>query len=144
MVLKFISVIVAVKNGEHYLNMEESNMIYAVQKKSVPLAVSLLAVAMLFLAIQPVHALEKATIQLKWLHHFQFAGYYAALEKGFYSEAGLDVTILEGGPTAEVEKDVVTGRADFGTGTSALLLNRAQGQDLVVLGQVFQHSPAVF
>ena len=119
-------------------------MIDAVQKKSVPLAVSLLLVAILFLAVQPAHALEKATIQLKWLHHFQFAGYYAALEKGFYSEAGLDVTILEGGPTAEVEKDVVTGRADFGTGTSALLLNRAQGHDLVVLGQVFQHSPAVF
>jgi PAS domain S-box-containing protein len=122
----------------------ENSMVTTVQSNTGPLAASLLILAILFLAVQPAHALEKATIQLKWLHHFQFAGYYAALEKGFYSEAGLDVTILEGGPTAEVEKDVVTGRADFGTGTSALLLNRAQGQDLVVLGQVFQHSPAVF
>jgi len=97
-----------------------------------------------FCQVQPARALEKATIQLKWLHHFQFAGYYAALEKGFYQEAGLDVTIVEGGPTTEVEDEVTSGRADFGVGTSALLLHRAHGEDLVVLGQIFQHSPAVF
>jgi PAS domain S-box-containing protein len=90
----------------------------------------------------PALALEKATVQLKWLHHFQFAGYYAALEKGFYREAGLDVTLVEGGPEVEVERAVAEGRADFGVGTSAVLLHRAQGRDLVVLGQVFQHSAA--
>lgn len=92
----------------------------------------------------PALALEKVSLQLKWLHHFQFAGYYAALEKGFYREAGLDVTIIEGGPATEVEQDVLSGRADFGVGTSALVLNRARGENLVVLGQIFQHSPAVF
>jgi ABC-type nitrate/sulfonate/bicarbonate transport system substrate-binding protein len=40
-----------------------------------------------------VHALEKVSLQLKWLHQFQFAGYYVALEKGFYRDAGLDVEI---------------------------------------------------
>ena len=92
----------------------------------------------------PVLALERATIQLKWLHHFQFAGYYAALEKGFYRDAGLEVTIREGGPSVEVEREVTAGRSDFGVGTSALLLNRARGDDLVVLAQIFQHSPATF
>jgi len=95
-------------------------------------------------SVQPAQALEKATIQLKWLHHFQFAGYYAALEKGFYKEVGLDVAIVEGAPTTEVEKEVTSGRADFGVGTSALLLHRAHGDDLVVLAQIFQHSPAIF
>jgi PAS domain S-box-containing protein len=89
-------------------------------------------------------ALEKATVQLKWLHHFQFAGYYAAVEKGFYRQAGLDVALAEGGPATDVEDEVLSGRADFGVGTSALLLQRAKGHDLVVLGQIFQHSPAVF
>ena len=37
-------------------------------------------------------------MQLKWKHQFQFAGYYAALEQGFYRDAGLDVSIREGGP----------------------------------------------
>ncbi len=92
----------------------------------------------------PPRTLDKATIELKWLHHFQFAGYYAALEKGFYRDVGLDVSIVEGGPNVEVEKDVLSGRADFGVGTSALLLNRARGEDFVVLGQIFQHSPAIF
>jgi PAS domain S-box-containing protein len=101
-------------------------------------------VLLLLLAPLPAQALEKTTIQLKWLHHFQFAGYYAALEKGFYRDAGLDVTIVEGGPEVEVEKAVLEGRADFGVGTSALLLHRAKGEDLVVLGQIFQHSPAIF
>ena len=107
------------------------------------LAAALFLLSLLLLEAAPALALEKATLQLKWLHHFQFAGYYAAQEKGFYRDAGLDVTIREGGPDTEVEKEVTTGRADFGVGTSALLLNRARGEDLVVLGQIFQHSPAI-
>lgn len=95
-------------------------------------------------SVPPALALEKATVQLKWLHHFQFAGYYAAQEKGFYREAGLDVTLLEGGPSTEVEKEVAEGRADFGVGTAALMLDCARGKDFIVLGQIFQHSPAVF
>jgi len=39
--------------------------------------------------------LEEVKLQLKWKHAFQFAGYYAAHEKGFFKEAGLSVTILE-------------------------------------------------
>ncbi|WP_224960888.1 ABC transporter substrate-binding protein [Geomonas subterranea] len=103
----------------------------------------LLALAISLALAHPALALEHATVQLKWLHHFQFAGYYAALDKGFYREAGLDVTIREGGPEVEVENAVTSGRADFGVGTSALLMHRAHGDDLVVLGQIFQHSPAI-
>ncbi|WP_026842611.1 ABC transporter substrate-binding protein [Citrifermentans bremense] len=109
----------------------------------LPLMAVSLAVIALLLVPKGALALEKATVQLKWLHHFQFAGYYAALEKGFYRRAGLDVTIKEGGPRTEVEDEVLSGRADFGVGTSAILLRRARGEDLVVLGQIFQHSAAV-
>ncbi|MBJ6752466.1 ABC transporter substrate-binding protein [Geomonas anaerohicana] len=104
---------------------------------------ALLALALLLTLAHPALANEHVTLQLKWLHHFQFAGYYAALEKGFYREAGLDVTVREGGPEVEVENEVTSGSADFGVGTSALLLHRAHGDDLVVLGQIFQHSPAI-
>jgi PAS domain S-box-containing protein len=107
-------------------------------------ASTVLAAVLLLGSATTARALEKAVLQLKWLHHCQFAGYYVAKEKGFYREAGLEVTIREGGPAAEVENDVAAGRADFGVGTSALLLNLAQGQEFVVLGQIFQHSPAIF
>ena len=43
-------------------------------------------------------ALEPVTIQLRWSHQFQFAGYYAALEKGFYAAEGLDVSLREAVP----------------------------------------------
>ena len=49
-------------------------------------------------AMAAMPALEPVTIQLRWSHQFQFAGYYAALEKGFYAEEGLDVILREAGP----------------------------------------------
>jgi len=88
-------------------------------------------------------ALTKVTLQLKWKHQFQFAGYYMALEKGLYKEAGLEVTIVPGGPTVDVVKQVLEKKADFGVGTSALLLDFAAGKPVVVLGVVYQHSPLV-
>lgn len=87
--------------------------------------------------------LEPVTLQLKWTHQFQFAGYYLALERGYYREAGLDVTIVEGGPEVNVADEVITGRADFGVGTSELLLDYAAGKPVVVLGVIYQHSPQV-
>jgi diguanylate cyclase (GGDEF)-like protein len=87
--------------------------------------------------------LDHVTLQLKWTHQFQFAGYYAALEQGYFREAGLDVTIVPGGPTTDAVNEVVSGRADFGVGNSGLLLDRAHGQPVVVLGVIYQHSPLV-
>lgn len=84
------------------------------------------------------------TLQLKWSHGFQFAGYYAAQEKGYYKSAGLDVRFLEATPRTDVLGEVLSGRADFGVGMSGLLLARKAGQPVVVLAAVFQHSPLVF
>ena len=98
---------------------------------------------MTLLAASGAQALDVVTLQLKWRHQFQFAGYYAALEKGFYREAGLEVEIREGGPNVDAIDDVVTGRADFGVGTSGALIARTRGQKVVVLAAVFQHSPAI-
>lgn len=83
------------------------------------------------------------TLQLKWTHGFQFAGYYAALEKGFYREAGLDVRLEEASPGMDVVGQVLAGKADFGVGTSGLLIARKAGQPVVVLAAIFQHSPLV-
>lgn len=88
--------------------------------------------------------LHKVRVQLKWRHQFQFAGYYAAVEKGFYREAGLDVELLEGKPEVDPLKTVLTGGAEYGVGTPELLINRAAGVPVVVLGVIFQHSPYVF
>jgi class 3 adenylate cyclase/ABC-type nitrate/sulfonate/bicarbonate transport system substrate-binding protein len=104
---------------------------------------SLLACFTLLLFTAPSFALDHVSLQLKWKHQFQFAGYYAALAQGFYRDAGLDVEIREGGPDIDAAKVVSEGKADFGVCTSSVLINRARGHNLVVLGVVFQHSAAI-
>jgi len=91
----------------------------------------------------PSHALDSVTLQLKWTHAFQFAGYYAANEQGYYRDAGLDVSIVEALPGVDPVKNVLEGKAEFGVGTSALLLQRKAGQPVVALAVIFQHSPYV-
>ena len=86
-------------------------------------------------------ALRQVSVQLLWKHQFEFAGYYAAQEKGFYRDAGLEVTLIEAGTEPDSVEAVLTGKADFGVGSSGLLLYRANGQPVVVLGVIFQHSP---
>lgn len=86
------------------------------------------------------HAIK---VQLKWFHQFQFAGFYAAIEQGYYRDAGLDVTLIAGGPDIDPAEAVANGHADFGVGTSALMIDRASGRDLVAVAAIFQHSPFV-
>lgn len=88
-------------------------------------------------------ALDPVTLQLKWTHAFQFAGYYAAREQGYYRDAGMDVRILEAGPGIDPVKQVLDAKADFGVGTSGLLLQRKAGMPVVALAVIFQHSPYV-
>lgn len=84
---------------------------------------------------------EKVNLQLRWKHQFQFAGYYMAKELGYYSDAGFDVNILEGGTYTDVMEEVLSGKADFGVQTPSILVDRAKGSPAVVLAAVFQHSP---
>ena len=84
---------------------------------------------------------EPVVLQLKWSHLYQFAGYYAALEKGYYREAGLEESFLEAGPGIDPVQKVLDGKAQFGVSTSELLLHRLQGKKVTVLAAIFQHSP---
>jgi len=65
-------------------------------------------------------------------HQFQFAGYYAALEQGFYRDAGLDVRIREGGPGIDVAETVASSKADFGVRNASVLREWTTGRRLVV------------
>jgi ABC-type nitrate/sulfonate/bicarbonate transport system substrate-binding protein len=95
------------------------------------------------LVTNPCWALDKVSLQLKWLHQFQFAGYYAALEQGFYRDAGLEVEIRQGGPNVDAMKAIEEGKADFGVCTTSVLLESPDAPRVVILGVIFQHSPAV-
>lgn len=91
----------------------------------------------------PVFSRENVTLQLKWKHQFQFAGYYAAVEKGFYADEGLTVTIKERSNTPDHIKSVIEGDAEYGVSDSSLILYRLRGEPVVILAAIFQHSPLV-
>ncbi len=86
---------------------------------------------------------QPITLQLKWKHQFQFAGYYMAKEKGFYQQKKLDVTFMEAQSFQDPVHAVMRGKAQFGVGTSSLLLYKGI-QKPVILSVIFQHSPLVF
>src|SRR5215510_6750804 len=91
------------------------------------------------LAAGAAFAADPVTIQLKWVTQAQFAGYYVAKDKGFYKEAGLDVTINPGGPDIAPEQVIAGGRADVIVDwMPAALAAREKGLPLVNIAQPFK------
>ncbi|HXQ81328.1 MAG TPA: ABC transporter substrate-binding protein [Opitutaceae bacterium] len=86
----------------------------------------------------------KMTVQLDWVAEPEHGGIYQALAKGYFSEAGLDVTVVQGGPNAFVMQKLATGKADIGQSDSTnTLLAIAQGLPVIQIGAVFQNDPSV-
>lgn len=80
-------------------------------------------------------------LQLQWVTQSQFAGYFAAVDQGFYAEQCLDVTILEGAVDIVPQQVVASGQAEFGLAwVPKMLASRSEGADLVNIAQVFQRS----
>ena len=90
---------------------------------------------------QAAPKLTKVTLQLKWVTQAQFAGYYAAVSKGYYKNAGLDVTLKVGGPDVTPEQTVLGGQAQFGIDwLPNLFATREKGGKIVSIAQVFARS----
>jgi len=91
----------------------------------------------------PVGVSDSIRIQLKWKHQFQFAGYYAALEKGFYADEGLHVSLIEGGSGHAPMQELLAGEVQYAVADAGALLTRAKGKPVVLVATIFQHSPQV-
>lgn len=86
-------------------------------------------------------AADPVTLQLKWVTQAQFAGYYVAKDKGFYDEAGLDVTINPGGPDVAPPQVIAGGGADVVIDwMPSALASREKGVPLVNISQPFKKS----
>lgn len=88
-------------------------------------------------------AAERIVLQLKWVNQFQFAGYYAAVEKGFYKAAGLDVELRPNGYNGSFVSPVdavLKGDAQYGISNSGLVLDYLNGKPVVVLAATLQYS----
>lgn len=87
------------------------------------------------------NAADELTLQLKWVTQAQFAGYYVALEKGFYEGADLDVTIKPGGPDIAPVQVLLGGGADVMVDwMPSALAARENGAPVVNIAQPFKSS----
>jgi NitT/TauT family transport system substrate-binding protein len=99
------------------------------------------ATAAFALPLATAHAADKVTIQLKWVAQAQFAGYFVAKDKGFYKDAGLDVTINPGGPDVAPPQVIAGGGADVVVDwMPSALASREKGVPLVNISQTFKHT----
>src|ERR1700745_3009015 len=93
------------------------------------------------LSLTAAQAADNVTIQLKWVAQAQFAGYFVAKEKGFYKDAGLDVTIKPGGPDVAPPQVIAGGGADVVVDwMPSALASREKGVPLVNISQTFKRS----
>jgi NitT/TauT family transport system substrate-binding protein len=87
----------------------------------------------------PAGGLEPVSLQLQWITQAQFAGYYVALDKGWYREEGIDLTIKPGGPDIAVVDEVANRTIDFGTAFLAdLSVAIQEGQPVISIAQIQQ------
>ncbi|MFP4294478.1 MAG: ABC transporter substrate-binding protein [Halothiobacillaceae bacterium] len=87
--------------------------------------------------------LGEVTIQLKWTHQFQFAGYYAALEKGFFESEGVAVRLRARDFDRSPVRQVLAGEAEYGVADSAILPHLEGEDGLHIVTPIFQRSPNV-
>lgn len=100
-----------------------------------------LTAAALGVAASVAQAADDVTLQLKWVTQAQFAGYYVALDKGFYDEENLNVTIKPGGPDIAPAQVIAGGGADVVLDwMPSALASREKGLALVNIAQPFKSS----
>jgi len=99
-----------------------------------------LALAAVLLLAFPARALERTSLVLQWLPQAQFAGFYMAMDKGFYREEGVDMTLIHGGPDVLASELLEAGRADFATMFLSTAIQRRATLPVVNVGQFVQHS----
>ncbi|ATX78930.1 PAS domain S-box-containing protein [Mariprofundus aestuarium] len=109
-------------------------------KITAPCSTALLALLLLF---NPVlaGADDAISLQLKWKHAFQFAGFYMAVEKGYYRDEGLNVKLIEGGPSKNPIEYILMEEGRYGITDTGVILARADGKPVKTLAAIFQHSP---
>ncbi len=84
---------------------------------------------------------DPVKLQLQWFIQAQFAGYFAAQEKGFYDDWCLDVEIIEGGVDIVPQQQLADGAVDFALAwVPKALASREAGANIVDIAQVFQRS----
>ena len=87
--------------------------------------------------------LEKVSLQLHWKYQFEFAGFIAAQEKGFYKEAGLELELKEYNLGQDIIKDVSLGKVNYGIYNSNILVEYIKKEPIQLISSYFKRSALV-
>lgn len=88
--------------------------------------------------------LEKVSVQLDWKYQFEYAGYIAAKEKGYYRDVGLDVELREYQEGSDVVSDVLNRKSTYGIYNSSVVVENGRIKPIILMATYLQHSPLVF
>lgn len=101
------------------------------------------AAATLPLTSRLAYAATPFTFQASWINDAEFAGYFAALDKGYYAAEGLDLTYLSGGPDVIPESSLIAGKADVTLTTPDTTIKAMveQGAPFKIIGAQYQKNP---
>lgn len=87
--------------------------------------------------------LETVRVQLQWKHQFEFAGFYAAIDQGYYADHGLQVELAEYQPELDIVAEVVSGRAQYAVTNSQIVRARLEGEPVKLVANYFKQTPLV-
>ena len=107
------------------------------------LKLSAAASAAVTLGGRAASAATPMTMQAAWINDAEFAGYFAAIDKGYYSAEGLDLTYLPGGPDVIPESTIIAGKADLALTTPDTTVKAIaeQGAKFKIIGAQYQKNP---
>ncbi len=108
--------------------------------------VTLLLILLIFNACIPAKEAppDQVTVQLKWVHQAQFAGFYAAEAQGFYAEENIAVIFVPGGVGIDIFEGVSNGDTTFSVvGADSLLVERANGLPVTAIATIYRVNPFV-
>jgi ABC-type nitrate/sulfonate/bicarbonate transport system substrate-binding protein len=94
-------------------------------------------------SLSKTEQLEKVSLQLHWKYQFEFAGFIAAKEKGFYEDVGLDVELKEYDFGIDIESDVISGKSEYGIYNSLSLVDYLKGKPLKLVASFFKRAALV-
>ena len=95
---------------------------------------------LLFLPLFLFASMQKVSVQLEWKHQFEFAGFYAAIEQGYYKDIGLDVELKEFEDGIKISDDVINGKSTFGISSSSIILEKIQNKPIVLVSSYFKQN----
>jgi len=83
---------------------------------------------------------KSVSIQLDWKHQFEYAGFYVAIQNGYYKDIGLEVELKEFHDKINISDDIVNGNSTFGVSSSSLILSKLQNKPITLLASYFKQN----